>query len=175
MLLFSEIVFKILNSKNCILESAFESYTFADQCRANIPLKAVKAAVKSGCSRAWLRGCSTITHRVSMTGGANFTNLKSSSKFTREDEVLLAQMRTGECYTFGKFRKRVGIGTLCRWCTEVDETVFHVFYECTNIQLIQYRKELKLVPSVLKTNPKVGLDFYAKAILLLPPVLSPAV
>ena len=97
-------------------EKALESFKVSDQRNAAIPLQTVKAMVKLGCRDSWKRSLNTTRHRYAVCK-EDFTDLKLSGTLTRKDEVVLAQLRTGECMLMGKLRTRLGIGGAgCRWC-----------------------------------------------------------
>jgi ribonuclease HI len=96
---------------------------------AAIPFQAIKAMVKSGVHALWRSNLDTSRYRYSNFKG-NFTDLKVSNTLPRCDEVLLAQLRTGECRKLGIFRRRINLNTKCRWCFQVDETVEHLYSEC---------------------------------------------
>ena len=102
------------------------------------------------------------------SSGGNFTNLIESSKLSRAEEVLLAQSRTGECRIMGVLRSRLGIGGIsCRYCNISNETVYHVYAECTDINIVNLKQRLKVKEKVLHENPSLGLKFCHEAVSLL--------
>ncbi len=74
------------------------------------------------------------SHRSRLFGDKPVAN--KGVTLTRHEEVLLSQLRTGECRYFGPWLRRTGIvskGTPCRWCKAAAETVEHVLLECPTL------------------------------------------
>ena len=80
------------------------SSIFQEKCA--IPLAAVKAYVKTTLKDSWVASLDGETHRALIS--KKYTNLKESAKLIRRDEVLLHQLRVGECRLAGKSQKRIG-------------------------------------------------------------------
>ena len=135
---------------------------------APIPMMAVKAMVKSGMRKHFQENLNSDRNRY-RSSGEQFTNLIASSKLSRAEEVLLAQLRTGECRVMGVLRSRLGIGGVsCRWCNNSIETVYHVYSECTDRNILNLKQRLKVKDmKVLHESPTLGLIFCHEAIFLL--------
>ena len=111
----------------------------------------------------------TNNHRFNVCG-PNASDLKFSYTLSRADEVLLSRLRVGECIEMGTFRARLNIGnsSLCRWCNSYEETVIHVYSDCTSPSIIQLKRDLNFNDvSVLHKDPVLGLSFCREAIKLL--------
>ena len=69
----------------------------------------------------------------------------------------------------GVLRSRFGIGGIsCRWCNISYETVYYVYAECTDINIINLKQRLKVKDlKVLHENLSLGLKFCHEAVLLL--------
>ena len=79
--------------------------------------------------------------------------------------MFLAQLRTGECKLVGKFRQRLNLGSICRWCDRRDETIFHLFEECDNVEIRQLKLKYGIKSiSVLTQNPRNGILFVGDAL-----------
>ena len=128
--------------------------------KSAIPLGSVKSELKRAIKMEWKNSLNPDKPRYAICGDS-YSDLKFSNTLSRQDEVLLHQLRVGECSKMGKFRTRVGIAAtpLCRWCNNAEETVLHVFSDCLNLSVI--RANLK-VPgaTILHTDPELGLKFY---------------
>ena len=133
-----------------------------------IPLMAVKAMVKLGMRNHFQENLNKERHRFKSFGNG-FTDLITSNTFPREEEIMLAQLRTGESKVMGVLRSRLGIGSeICRWCKISAETVEHVYSKCKNIGVVNLKKRLKIKDvKILNENPELGLRFCREAIALL--------
>ena len=84
---------------------------------------------------------------------------------------MLARLRTGECYEMGKFRSRIGLNKVCRWCKSVDETVDHIFFVCENAEVKMLRSKHKISKNngcFTKHNQR-SLIFYKEVLKLIKP------
>ena len=99
------------------------------QSKVPIPFKNIKTLLKSRMKHNQLSSLNINQHRYKDVGcGNKYTDLKASSLFTRSDETMLAQLRTGQCRSIGKFRKLVlKTDGVCRWCKTCEESVVHLF------------------------------------------------
>jgi ribonuclease HI len=136
-----------------------------NQHEGTIPLAAVKAAIKSGVRNLWKKNLDVNSCRFTCAGD-KYSDIRTSSQYSRADEVLLSQLRSGECRFMGKFRIRLGIGDpLCRWCKEVNESIYHVYSECISSVILGIKKEINVMDiSVLFSDPQRGLLFFNKAL-----------
>ena len=117
------------------------------QDKCGIPLRAVKAQLKLSIRDLWLNTHDEGSHRSIISKKA--TNLRRSAEMSRGNEVLLHQLRTGECRLAGKFRKRMALpgSEICRWCLREEETINHMFSAC--IGLVKLRRELSIMDSTI--------------------------
>jgi hypothetical protein len=113
----------------------------------------------------WMLALNPSRHRWQVCEKA-FTDLKCSGALSRKDEVIAAQLRTGECMLMGRLRSRIGIGDpKCRWCKEAEETVEHVYSFCRRKCIVALKKELNIDDvQILHSNPKLGITFCERAI-----------
>ena len=97
-----------------------------------------------------------------------FSDIKDKS-FSRGEQVLLAQLRCGECYQARKFRKRSGIDTgCCRWCKTEEEIIYHLYEECNNNEIVNLRSDAGIKGSkALRKDGTKALEFFKKAVALL--------
>lgn len=97
-----------------------------------------------------------------------YSNIKDKS-LTRREQVLLAQLRCGECKTVGKYLHRLGKSSgICRWCKEEEETVHHLYETCNDpgLKLLRNTTGIKDSTSLVKEGRK-ALEFLEKAMDLL--------
>ena len=137
------------------------------QHTAPIVLVAVKAHVKSELRKGWKGNINMETHRYKICKNA-FSNINDRS-LSRKEQTLLAQLRCGECYTIGIFKHRLenSVG-LCRWCTNEEESVYHVYELCNNAKLVKLRKDMGLEGcSALVKEGRKAIEFLYKAIDIL--------
>ena len=140
------------------------SSIFQEKCA--IPLAAVKAYVKTTLKDSWVASLDGGTHRALIS--KKYTNLKESAKLIRRDEVLLHQLRVGECRLAGKFRKRIALvgSDLCRWCRREEETICHLFTDCKSLAKLRRTYDV-LNPTILCSDGVKGLLFFQSALQLL--------
>ena len=132
--------------------------------------KSITAYYKEKLAQNWKEGVPTITHR-GVIAGAQFTKIKATD-LTREDDVVLAQLRTGYCnkllgtglsfITSGEFTQ-----VQCRWCNRREENVPHLFDgHCTDPRVQEQRAEYtarhntQLTSKHLHTQPSHALEFF---------------
>jgi hypothetical protein len=142
-----------------------------EQSKTAIPLAAIKAKIKRHCKTNWLNQLDHNNARYTAAGPRPTNLTKLCKELTRADMVLSAQLRTGECKLMGRLRHRLAdtCSSLCRWCNIVDETVIHVFVECSNPNLVSLRSHMKIHDaSVLYDNPSLSVTFAKTAITFLP-------
>ena len=151
-----------------LAEVALGVYKKVDQRKVPISLQAVKAMVKQG-EKEMHKGTLDVEKPRFQASGNAYTDLKRSGTFLRGQEILLAQLRTGECRLMGKWRSRLGIGdSRCRWCNEEEETVAHVYTNCSNLCIFLLRMELKVEDvKILHSKPEIGFTFYERALSIL--------
>ena len=79
----------------------------------------------------------------------------------RFQQVLMAQLRCGECPLMGGYIKKIGPvnnNYMCRWCGNGNESIVHIFADCTNVGLRGLRtthlavsvEESKTAPNLIK-------------------------
>ena len=153
--------------------SALEKYgkekLSTSQQKAPISLQAVKSEAKSALTKIWAGSIPTDTARHAACGN-KVSDLKLSSTLSRKDEVMLHQLRVGECIMMGKLRSRLKIdeSPLCRWCKEKEETVEHIYSECKAPDIIGLRNSLNFPDvTVLFKDPKLGLIFCNEALKII--------
>ena len=87
------------------------------QRKSPILLAGVLPEVKSYLTREFKDNLSVTQLSYSICG-SNVSDLKLSATFSRTDEVLLHQLRSGECSLMGRygFTMKIRNSPLCRWC-----------------------------------------------------------
>ena len=149
-----------------LAETSLSNMDRSVQRNASIPFKAIKATIKSGVRRRW-KAIVDVDNNRGRIAGAAFSDIKTSSMYSRKKEITLAQLRTGECRLIGKFRKRVGIpnSDKCRWCRSYEqETVEHLFGTCTNASVVKLREEFQISRAdILFKHPDTAYDFFESA------------
>jgi hypothetical protein len=87
----------------------------ADFKKSAIPLGSVKSEFKRAIKADWKNSLNPTKPRYAICGDS-YSDLKFSDTLPRQDEVLLHQLRVGECSKMGKFKTRVGTAAtpLCR-------------------------------------------------------------
>ena len=118
---------------------------------APIHLDAIKAEIKLSVKELWKKSLDNKRFRYRSAGKSKFTDLGESSKLSRNDETLLAQLRCGHCYMLGKVRKYFTGDKWdgkCRWCLSAVESVEHIFNECKSGCIVLEKREA----GILNTN-----------------------
>ena len=75
-------------------------------------------------------------------------NLSQDDSLGRRRQVKLAQLRTGVRNSMGWYQRlidggfRTGHNKLCRWCGVSNETVTHVYNDCTDLQIQTLRHDI---------------------------------
>ena len=108
----------------------------------------------------WIASLDCGTHRALIT--KKYKNLKESVKIIRSDEILLHQLRVGQCRLAGKFRNRIALvgSDLYRWCRREEETIWcHLFSDCKSLAKLR-RKYGVLNLTVLCSDRVKGLLFF---------------
>ena len=136
------------------------------QEKCGIPLEAVKAHVKLSLKNSWIATHDEGAHRSFISKKP--TNLRRTKALGRLDEVLLHQLRTGECRLAGKFRKRIALtdSESCRWCLREEETIIHMFSTCKGLAKLRREQDIK-DQMVLSLNEIKSLFFFRSALDLL--------
>ena len=86
----------------------------------------------------------------------------STQGLCRKDEVMLAQMRSGQSKLLATFRARVlGESSMCPKCNGSEETLVHFMQECPATEALRRRHFDPFPPplSVLWTRPKEALRY----------------
>jgi len=149
-------------------DAALGNLPKAKQRKASVHLSAIKAVMKSGLKENWKRSLCQETTRCTLGGGSKFSDLKASSALSRRDEVVLAQLRTGQCRLLGEFRKvllKDSWDGRCRWCRSAEESVDHVFNKCSNLAALRYEEGVTS-GEALFTHPKESAAFVNKAMIM---------
>ena len=131
--------------------------------------KSITAYYKEKLAQNWKEGVPTITHR-GVIAGAQFTKLKATD-LKREDEVVLAQLRTGYCKLLGTGLAFATTGEFteiqCRWCNRREENVPHLFEgHCIDPRIQQHRAayaarhNTQITSKHLHTHPTQALEFF---------------
>jgi ribonuclease HI len=137
------------------------------QNTAPIALMAVKAHVKMELRNSWKDKIEESSHRYQICKKA-YSNINDKS-LSRKEQVLLAQLRCGECNKVGKYLTRLGKSLgVCRWCGDAEETVYHLYEKCSNSKIRNLRKEIgiKGSKSLVKDGIK-AIEFLYKALEIL--------
>ena len=172
----SKVIFQFIYS-HCGVSRNEEAYRAADnalkdprstsaQEKCGIPLEAVKAHVKLSLKNSWIATHDEGAHRSFISKKP--TNLRRTKALGRLDEVLLHQLRTGECRLAGKFRKRIALtdSESCRWCLREEETIIHMFSTCKGLAKLRREQDIK-DQMVLSLNEIKSLFFFRSALDLL--------
>jgi ribonuclease HI len=119
------------------------------QHEVEVSLEMVRAKVRRSSAEAWRQGLSKDTPRYRVCGHRPTRLLDQGSKggsLSRADMVRLARLRTGEAYEVGLFMGRLGMlaGGSCRWCGEREETVEHLYAECTAPGILDLRENMEV-------------------------------
>jgi hypothetical protein len=131
--------------------------------------KSITAYYKEKLAQNWQEGVPTITHR-GVIAGAQFTKLKATD-LKRDDEVILAQLRTGYCKLLGTGLAFITTGEFtdiqCRWCNRRVENVPHLFEgHCIDPRIQQHRAayaarhNTQITSKHLHTHPTQALEFF---------------
>lgn len=156
------------NAKNAQEEYSKEIMS-ASHRKTGIPFTSLKAEVKRALKEKYYANVSSDTSRF-LACENKITDLRFSSDIIRGDEVILNQLRVGECHLMGKYLSRINtdISPMCRWCNLVEETVSHVYSDCDS-EGINYIREILDIKdvTVLHKDPVRGLIFCREAINLL--------
>ena len=151
------------------VDQFLDSCTAKIQSKVPIPFKNIKTLLKSRMKHIQLSSLNINQHRYKDVGcGNKYTDLKASSLFTRSDETMLAQLRTGQCRSIGKFRKLVlKTDGVCRWCKTCEESVVHLFNECRQREVMTLRNTLHISCNSLFKAPTKASEYFKKALLLI--------
>ena len=128
---------------------------------------AVKAHVKMELRNSWKDKIEESSHRYQICKKV-YSNINDKS-LSRKEQVLLAQLRCGECNKVGKYLTRLGKSLgVCRWCGDAEETVYHLYEKCSNSKIRNLRKEIgiKGSKSLVKDGVK-AIEFLYKALEIL--------
>jgi len=149
--------------------------------RAPSSYKAITSYYKEKLAQNWRENVPTITHRGAMAG-SRFTDIKAKDlDLTREDELILAQLRTGYCKLLGSGLSYVTSGEFlqiqCRWCGRGEENVFHRFDgRCTDQRIQEQRTRYlarhntQITSKHLHTQPPShALEYFRGILATLPP------
>ena len=137
--------------------------------RAPSSFKAITSYYKEKLVHNWKETVPEITHR-GVIAGRQYTNIKSKD-LRRDDEVILAQLRTGYCKLMGTGLSFVESGEFtqqqCRWCNRRDENVPHLFDgHCTDQRIQEHRAiyaakhNTHINSTHLHTHPTHALEYF---------------
>ena len=76
-------------------------------------------------------------------------NLKNDNNLDRCSQAKLAQLRSGVCNTMGYYQRMAAdyfkpdYNKKCRWCGLRNESVYHVYNECDDLQIGALRDGLR--------------------------------
>jgi ribonuclease HI len=151
------------------VDQFLDSCSAKDHSKVSIPLRNIKAILKLRMKHNQLSSLNVEQHRYKDAGcGSKYTDLKASSLFSRSDETLVTQLRTGKCRVIGDVRKHVlKIDGTCRWCKRCEESVSHLFNDCLQKDVRELRNSLHINCTSLSKNPSQALEFFKKALLLI--------
>jgi len=131
--------------------------------------KAITSYYKEKLTHSWKEAVPLVTHRGAIAG-AEYTKIKAND-LKREEEVVLAQLRTGYCKLLGTGLAFATTGEFaekqCRWCNRREETVPHLFDgHCTDPRIQQNRAayaarhNTQITSKHLHTHPSQSLEFF---------------
>ena len=75
-------------------------------------------------------------------------NLSNENSLGRRRQAKLAQLRTGISNTMGQYQRLIdgnfsaNHNKKCRWCGDLNETVTHVYNDCTDLQIQALRNDI---------------------------------
>ena len=131
--------------------------------------KSITSYYKEKLVHNWKENVPEITHRGAIAG-KHYTNIKTKD-LRRDDEVILAQLRTGYCKLMGTGLSFVESGEFtqkqCRWCNRRDESVPHLFDgHCTDQRIQEHRAiyaakhNTHINSTHLHTHPTQALEYF---------------
>jgi hypothetical protein len=131
--------------------------------------KAITSYYKEKLTHSWKEAVPLVTHRGGIAG-AEYTKIKAND-LKREEEVILAQLRTGYCKLLGKGLAFATTGEFtdiqCRWCNRGVENVPHLFEgHCIDPRIQQHRAayaarhNTQITSKHLHTHPTQSLEFF---------------
>ena len=103
-------------------------------------------------------------------------NLSKDNSLCRRRQAKLAQLRTGISNTMGQYQRLIdgnfsaNHNKKCRWCGGLNETVTHVFNDCTDLQIQALRNDIYTKTGkvfnaeYLVNDPINASDFHDRAI-----------
>ena len=110
-----------------------------------MPLSVVRRLIKSKVKARYTSSLTRDNHRSNCVGLMR-SDLRLSSKLSREKETLLAQLRCDQSCCLGSRRYIANLSESrqCRWCLDpnpdIKESVLHLFNECTSADIIQLKQ-----------------------------------
>ena len=134
-------------------------------------LRTITSYYKERLATNWKGTVPLITHRGSIAEARPTNHKSENANLTREDEVILAQLRTGYCKLLGSGLSYVTRGVSepmqCRWCDRGEENVIHLFDGHGRDQRIQEQRTMylarygtQITSTHLYTQPSHTLEFF---------------
>jgi hypothetical protein len=131
--------------------------------------KSITSYYKEKLVHNWKETVPEITHR-GVIAGKQYTNIKTKD-LKRDDEVILAQLRTGYCKLLGAGLSLTETGEFtqhqCRWCNRREENVPHLFDgHCTDQRIQEHRatyvarNNTHINSTHLHTHPTQALEYF---------------
>ena len=105
--------------------------------------KGMVAAIKRRFYQNWTKALITSTFRLYFLGNGRGLR-RENLTFDRKNQSSLAQLRTGQCCWIRKFATSIrgDNNNQCRWCKSKEESVDHIFNECSNRDLRTIKRNL---------------------------------
>ena len=146
--------------------------------RAPSSYKSITSYYKEKLVQNWKENVPVITHR-GVIAGTQYTSIKAKD-LKREDEVVLAQLRTGYCKLLGTGLSFATSGEFiqnqCRWCNRREENVPHLFDgHCTDPRIQEHRAMYAakhnnhITATHLHTHPTQAHEFFRGILATLQP------
>ena len=123
-------------------QAAFECMG-EQQKNVGVPFSTLKSVIKQRIKAQWI---GDIQHLTTMSvvydGVLRFLRPNLLDGLDRMGALLISQLRTGHCKYVGKFWHIIHKGDgKCRWCGIGDESVAHLFNECTCGDIVRVKSE----------------------------------
>ena len=110
----------------------------------SIPFGGIKAWAEYQANQHWLLSPSSDA-RTRLIGPYT-TSVRLSSGLSRVNEILLSQLRTGQCRLAGPLWRHLNNNQqLCRWCGVSPETIPHLILDCPHAGIKGLGNRVKLL------------------------------
>lgn len=119
-----------------LARNGHNNVTIMEQNNIHLSLVQIKTGIKRIVKNYWLENiinnghCYTNSERFKFCSN-RWSNINLSVDVSRLKYVNGCRLRCGEIISAGKFRCRLTGNSICRWCHNADETIYHIFFECS--------------------------------------------